>query len=181
MDPELARTFAEAFTAEWKRLAGQQHLVQAQLKRELDAAERKLANLLDAIADGLRGPGLQAKLSAAEAEQQRLRSAINEARPITVRLLPDIGNAYREALSQLRQTLAKGDNPAALETARALIERVTIHAAAKRSTPNIAVEGHLAQMLATAQPDLPLSAAIRAATSAAVEMQQILNTVSDRK
>ncbi|MDB5416471.1 MAG: recombinase family protein [Rubritepida sp.] len=159
MDPELAATFAEEFTSEWKRLEGQQHVVEAQLKRELDAAERKLANLLDAIADGLRSPGLQAKLSAAEAEQQRLRAAMSMAKPMPVRLLPNIGAAYRQTLARLREALAAGDNPSALETARSLIECVVIHPAATGMRPDITVEGHLAHMLTAAQPGLLLEGA----------------------
>lgn len=160
MDPELAKAFAEEFTAEWNRLAGQQHVTEAQLKRELEVAERKLGNLLDAIADGLRSPGLQAKLTAAEAEQQRLRTAMTTARPTPIRLRPDIGAVYREKLARLREALATKDDPVALETARALIGRVTIHPAARRVTPDITVEGHLANMLGIAQPNLSMSAAI---------------------
>ena len=160
MDPVLARAFAEEFTTEWNRLVGQQQVTEAQLKRELEVAERKLGNLLDAIADGLRSPGLQAKLNAAEAEQQRLRTAMASARPSPIRLRPDVGAVYRKKLARLREALATKDDPVALETARALIERVIIHPAAKRAIPDITVEGHLTNMLGIAQSNLTISAAI---------------------
>jgi hypothetical protein len=169
MDPGLAEAFAETFAIEWNRLAGEQGQVQAKLQKELEVTERKLGNMLEAIAEGLRSTGLQAKLSAAEAEAQRLRIAISEAVPPPIRLMPNLGEAYRHKLAHLRESLAAGDSPQALQAARALIARVIIQPGPKGAPLIINVEGHLAQMLAAAQPNLPTSTA-QAIARAADEM-----------
>jgi len=127
MDLELAEAFAAEFTAEWNRLAGQQSIAEGHIRRELEAAQRKLGNLLDAIAEGIRSSGLQAKLSAAEAEVDRLRHLVAISKPTPVRLMPNLGHAYRRTLERLREALNAGNNPEAVEAARALIERVIIH------------------------------------------------------
>ncbi|MDB5376504.1 MAG: putative recombinase, partial [Rubritepida sp.] len=85
------------------------------LRRELQAVERKLSNLLDALAEGLRSSGLQDKISGLEAERDRLTLALEDTRPIQLRLLPNLGQAYRRSVERLRDALAAGDNPAALE------------------------------------------------------------------
>ena len=172
MDPELAEAFAAEFTAEWNRLAGQQVAAEGHARRELDAAERKLGNLLDAIAEGIRGAGLQAKLSAAEAEVDRLRQSLAITKPAPVRLLPNLGHAYRRTLERLREALNAGNNPEAVEAARALIERVVIHLTPRGSPPGISVEGQLAQMLTTAQPDLQPKAAKAFAEAAKLAVKE---------
>ena len=148
MDPDLAEAFAAEFTAEWNRLAGQHAAAEGQALRELEAAERKLCNLLDAVAEGIRGAGLQAKLSAAEADVERLRVSLAEARPTPLRLLPNLGHAYRRTMERLREALNEGNNPEAIEAARALIDRAIIHPKPRgthRGTPaRISVEEHLA-------------------------------------
>ena len=154
MDPALAQKFAETFTAEWNRLAGQQHQVRAQLQRDLDAADRKHANLVEAIAGGLRSSALQTRLSAAEAEKARIETALAKAKPSPIRLMPNLGIAYRQTVETLREKLATGNNTEALKAGRALIDRVVIHPAPRGKPPTISVDGHLAPMLVAAQPNL---------------------------
>jgi site-specific DNA recombinase len=171
MEPELATAFAETFTQEWNRLAGEQGRDADKLRRELQAVERKLSNLLDALAEGLRSSGLQDKITGLEAERDRLTLALQETRPIQLRLLPNLGQAYRRSVDRLRDALAAGDNPAALEAARNLIDRVVIHPGPRGTPPRITVEGQLARMLAAAQPDLPPHAT-HAIAKAAVKEEQ---------
>lgn len=166
MDPVFLEAFAETYAAERNRRAAEQGQVSANLQKQPDAAERKLENLLDAIAGGLRGAGLSAKLAAAKAETERLRMAIAQARPSPVGIMPNLGGAYRQTLARLRECLAAGDNPHALATTRELIRRITVHPTPKGTPPKITVEGHLAQMLAAAQPNLPISAANHIASAA---------------
>jgi hypothetical protein len=127
MEPALAAAFAEAFTAEWNRLAAAAGAQGQQLRRDLAVAERKLANLIDAIADGLRGTGVQSKLANLEAERDRLTLAVRRSTPAPVRLLPNLGESYRRTLARLREGLAGPTaDPEAMAIARQLIERVVI-------------------------------------------------------
>lgn len=157
MDPAVAEAFAETFTEEWNKL---QSSKADALRRELATVERKLANLLDAIAEGLRSPGLQEKLSSLEAERDRLAKTVATTAPSVIRLMPNLGAAYRRNLAQLRERLGgEKQNREALNIARQLIDRVVLHPAPPRQPPGITVEGHLARMLTIAQTDLPDSVA----------------------
>jgi hypothetical protein len=109
-----------------------------------------------------------------------LRIILHGAKPSLVRMRPDIGIAYREILSKLRKSLASDDNPAALDITRSLIERVTIHAAPRKAQPRITVEGHLANMLTTAQPELSLNAAIVASSVVSASLVDTQTDGADR-
>lgn len=160
MEPALAEVFAEEFTAEWNRLAAEVGAQSEQLRRDLAAVERRLDNLIDAIAEGLRSPGLQTKLAGLEAERDRLLFAMQRSKPTPVRLMPNLGTSYRRTLAGLRERLSGQEHdPEAMALARQLIERVVIHPGPPRKPPGFTVEGNLAKMLTTAQPGLPEHAA----------------------
>jgi DNA invertase Pin-like site-specific DNA recombinase len=127
MDPALAEAFVETFTEEWGRLAAEQAGRGEQTRRDLATAERRVANLLDAIAEGLRSPGLQAKLAGLEAERDRLAGEVAALKPSPIRLIPNLGTAYRRVLANLRERLSgeQGDR-AAMTLARQLIAKVVI-------------------------------------------------------
>ncbi len=156
MEPAPAEAFAEEFTAEWNRLAAAAGAQGEYLRRDLAAVERKLTNLIDAIAEGLRSTGVQAKLANLEAERDRLTLAIQRSTPAPVRLLPNLGDSYRRTLAKLRDRLSGPTSDRdAMAIARQLIQRVVIHPGPPRKPPGFSVEGHVASMLTTAQPDLP--------------------------
>jgi site-specific DNA recombinase len=62
MHPDHVATFVTEFTAEWNRLLSETSAHEHTQRRELETVSRKMAGLIDAIADGLRAPGLQQKL-----------------------------------------------------------------------------------------------------------------------
>ena len=96
MDPELAALFAQKFALEWNRLAVEADREKSRLRRELADVEKRLDHLVDAIASGLQSNSLQAKLAELEAEQTRLQQQLLTAPPSAVRLMPNLGQAYRE-------------------------------------------------------------------------------------
>jgi DNA invertase Pin-like site-specific DNA recombinase len=156
MEPALAAAFAEAFTEEWNRLAAEAGSQSEGLRRELAVVERKLANLIDALAEGLRSPGVAAKLAGLEADRDRLTLAIRHSQPTPIRLIPNLGVSYRRVLAGLRERLSgPGGDPEAMAIARQLIERVVIHPSPPRKPPGFTVEGHIARILTAAQPSLP--------------------------
>ncbi|RVT89279.1 recombinase family protein [Rhodovarius crocodyli] len=154
MDPELARAFAEEFSAEWDRLAGQRRHDEARNRRELEAAEKKLGNLIDAIAAGMRSSALQAKLDEAEGEVARLKAASMQGGAAPVRMRPDIGVIYRLTMREIRIALEGPDSAAALELARSLIERAIVYPGNSNAPPTVQVEGILGAMLKIGQPEL---------------------------
>jgi DNA invertase Pin-like site-specific DNA recombinase len=174
MDPELAEAFAEEFTREWNRLAAEGSATEGRVRRELDGVTRKIDGLVDAIANGMRGSSLQAKLSALETDRDRLEQSLAAVKPTKVRLLPNLGALYRRQVGNLRDALAKGEADEAIEAARVLIERVVIHPTPKGRPPGVSMDGRLAAMLTAAQPELSPAAAnaIAAATALAVREGQ---------
>ena len=71
MTPEDTAVFVAEFTAEWNRLQGGIAAEVESKRRELEAIGRKLEGLIEAIADGLRAPGLQALRRGNQGEKAR--------------------------------------------------------------------------------------------------------------
>ena len=81
--------------------------------------------LFDAIADGLRSPGLLAKIEALEAEKARLEAALADPAPSPVRLHPTLSELYREKVTRLRECLADPTiRDEAIGILRGLLEQV---------------------------------------------------------
>jgi site-specific DNA recombinase len=148
--------FVAEFTAEWNRLRAEAEGAVAPRRRELEAVRRKLAGLVEAIADGLRAPGLQGRLDELEGRRAVLEAevAAAEAAPALPRLHPNLSEVYRERVARLRAGLAVGGvgGPEVLEAARALIERVEVHPppAGPGGPPRLELVGELSAMLEAA-------------------------------
>ena len=102
--------------------------------------------MADAIADGLRAPGLQGKLDELDARRVSLEAEIaSGAHPELPRLHPNLSEVYRE---RLREAIAADRSPEFVESVRALIERVEVHPGADgERSARIELVGHLASML----------------------------------
>jgi site-specific DNA recombinase len=97
---------------------------------ELASVSRKLEGLVEAIADGLRAPGLQRRLDELETRKVALEANLAASPPASVRLHPNLAQLYREKVAQLHLALADPATRAeALELTRKLIQRVEVHPA----------------------------------------------------
>jgi DNA invertase Pin-like site-specific DNA recombinase len=153
MRPELVAEFVSTFTAEWNSLRAEASAGLGAKRRELDSVERKLAGLIEAIADGLRASGLQGRLDDLEARRQALQAEIRaiEIGSEMPRLHANLAEVYRDRVTHLREAFEAGGGPEVLEAARVLIDRVEVHAPAEPGAePRIELIGHLAAMLRTA-------------------------------
>ena len=87
----------------------------------------KLSGLYDAIADGLRGSGLQEKLDALEAEKLDITLSLKTPKSATVSLHPALAELYQQKLGNLAEVL---QNPKMRDQAiihiRELIDRVDV-------------------------------------------------------
>jgi site-specific DNA recombinase len=154
MRPELVAEFVAEFTDEWNRLRAEAEGGLAPKRRELEAVRRKLAGLVEAIADGLRAPGLQGRLDELEGRRAALEGEVAAAAraPARPRLHPNLAEVYRERVARLRTGLAAGGDhggPEVLEAARALIARVEVHPPADGpgGRPRLELVGELSAML----------------------------------
>ena len=112
--------------------------------------DKKLANLVDAIADGIRMPGLQQKLNELEARRATLLEDVGTKVPALPALHPKLGEVYRREIEALHKAIQADDATETREAARALIDHVIIHPSEDGGPPGIELIGNLAARLRTA-------------------------------
>ncbi len=127
MEPRLAQAFAEAFQQEWNRLAAADAAAHADRRGELPQVERRIAHVVEALADGTGSSrALRAKLAELEAQRDELEAAAAAQPARQLRLHPDVGQVYRERVHRMHETITGGRCPEAVEAARALVDRVIV-------------------------------------------------------
>jgi site-specific DNA recombinase len=130
--PELVKEFIAEFHREVNRLSRDREVDLGLQRRELDDVNRKLRGLIEAIAEGLRAPGLQAKLDELEQRKTALEAELAAAPPPPPRLHPNLAEIYRRKVADLQTALADLQaRTEALEILRGLIDRVVLHPADK--------------------------------------------------
>jgi site-specific DNA recombinase len=130
MAPELVAAFIDEVHRELNRQRQGAELQRSSAAAELASVSRKLEGLVEAIADGLRAPGLQRRLDDLESRKADLEASLGAPPPASVRLHPNLAQLYREKVAQLHLALADPAMRAeALELIRKLIERVEVHPA----------------------------------------------------
>jgi site-specific DNA recombinase len=125
MQPEAVQAFVLAYTEEINASHRSAEIDRARQRKERAALGAKLDGLYDAIAEGLRTPGLLAKVEALEAEKARLEAAEADPAPSPVRLHPNLAELYRRKVTALRGALTDpGIHDEAVGILRGLIEQV---------------------------------------------------------
>jgi site-specific DNA recombinase len=127
MAPELVEEFIRAFQKEINLQRREDDALRDAQRRELADVRRKLDGLIEAIADGLRAPGLQQRLDELEARRTDIDESLAASPTTPVRLHPNLAQVYRRQVEQLHQAL---DHPEirdeAVQVLRGLIEHVLI-------------------------------------------------------
>ncbi len=127
MTPELVQEFIGAFHQELNQSRQARELDYQGKAQELRAISGKLEGLYDAIAGGLRTPGLQAKLLQLEAEKGVLEAAVAQGKPIAPRLHPCLAEVYRDMVANLHAALSEPEaRTEAAEILRGLVERINV-------------------------------------------------------
>ena len=130
MAPDLVAEFIDEFHREVNRQRQGAELERTAAESELIAVTRKLNGLIDAIAEGLRAPGLQQRLDDLEARRTELEARLADPAPSPVRLHPNLAQLYRDKVASLHSALGDPElRTEALELIRGLIERVELHPA----------------------------------------------------
>ncbi|MEO3476018.1 recombinase family protein, partial [Roseomonas sp. CAU 1739] len=151
MRPDLVAAFCTEFIAEWNRMAAEASSGIDVRRRELKVIERKIENILEAIADGLKASGIQQKLSELEARRNELHEASAEASTAPPALHPNLAQTYAERVAELRRGIDAGQGQDVLEAARALIDKVIVTPGDDPDDPpGIELVGQLMAMLKAA-------------------------------
>ena len=105
MAPELVEEFVRAFQKEVNSQRREQDLVVHATKRELAEVTRKLNGLIDAIAEGLRTPGLKKRLEELEFWRVELEQEMTSASAPPVRFHPNLAQVYRRKVERFQHAL----------------------------------------------------------------------------
>ncbi len=127
MQPDLVKEFVAAFHEEVNRDRRDQESVLGVHRRELTGVTSKLEGLVNAIADGLRTPGLLRTLETLEARKVALEREIEAAPPPAPRIHPNVAELYRRKVESLHEALnSKDTKTEATEILRGLIEAINV-------------------------------------------------------
>ena len=128
MQPAAVEAFIAAYHQEINSGRDAEAAQRRATERQLRQVTGKLDGLYDAIADGLRSPGLMARLEALEAEKENLEQELAAPAPLNLRLHPGLRTIYRAKVEQLAVELQiPAIRDEALGLLRSLIDRVVLH------------------------------------------------------
>ena len=127
MQPELVEEFIREFHAEVNKHRRDMEQAHEAKRREYDDVARRVDGLYEAIADGLRTPGLKGKLEKLEARMAELETEIAQNPPPTPQLHPNLAEIYHRKVAHLHEALNGPDTRTeAGEILRTLIEVINV-------------------------------------------------------
>lgn len=157
MQPEAVARFVADYTAAANAERASESSARGRLERERSEVVRRVDGLYDAIADGIRTPGLKAKLEELEKQRAELDAQLAAPPPTPVRLHPNLSAIYRRKVEELSRTLSDPQiRPMALDAIRSLIKSATI--TTHDGHTRIALDGAITALVGLAQPEGVLSA-----------------------
>jgi site-specific DNA recombinase len=146
MAPELVEEFVRAFQKEVNNQRREDDLLREANQRELAEVSRKLNGLIDAIAEGLRAPGLQKRLEELELRRTELEQEIGSASTPPVRLHPNLALTYRRKVERLEHALNDPEiRDEAIQVLRGLLESVVV--TPSETGFDVEIVGEIAQMI----------------------------------
>jgi site-specific DNA recombinase len=154
MAPELVEEFIRAFHEELNRQRVSDEVRCKEDVHELGRVSKTLRGLYDAIADGLRTPGLQQELLLLEGRQVALKKALEDVPPPAPRFHPRLADHYRELVGDLH--LALNDPEARTEAAeilRTLVTRIEVSTEATGTV--VTVTGDIVKLLTAPGGQVP--------------------------
>ena len=147
--PEYVEEFISAFHVELNRQRLDTEVTAGLKRKQLEEVNRRLNGLIEAIADGLRGPRLQAALDQLEDDRAALEKQLNATPPPLPRLHPRLAEIYRDKVATLHTALADPEErDEALQILRGLIERVVVSPSKNDRSFEIELVGEIANMVA---------------------------------
>jgi hypothetical protein len=127
MQPDAVKAFIAAYHHEINAARDEEAIVRGRIERDLRVVSRTLEGMYDAVADGLRTPGLLAKIEDLERRKAELEMQFEAPAPSPVQLHPNLADLYRQkttALCEARTDPLIRDE--AITILRSLIEEVRL-------------------------------------------------------
>lgn len=157
MAPDLVHAFAQAYTEELNKARKSAAAHRAQMESDLAKTERQIANLVEAITEGMFHASMKEKMSSLEAHKADLEAQLSGTPdPDPILLHPRLADVYARKITNLIDTL---NDPflrsEATEILRSLIDKVVLHADADEPNNHaIELHGALAGILSLCSGDL---------------------------
>lgn len=152
--PDVVEAYLEEYREEHGRQARAAAKERGQLERRLAEAERKVANLVAALADGGNEfPEIRAALTSAKAEAAEAQRQLADLAALpTIALHPGLAQQYRQAIEQLDAELAdENTRREAAPRLRKLIARIIVTPSEGSRGVNLEVIRHIDEVLALAE------------------------------
>ncbi|WP_346429880.1 recombinase family protein [Rhodopseudomonas sp. BAL398] len=149
MAPEVAAEAMRAYAEETNRLNRERRSNGDAWQVELAKIEKQIAQIVEAIADGMYHPSMKEKMTKLEARKAELAALLADAPENKPDLLPTASTIYAKKVAKLTQAL---NRPAvrqeAAEALRMLIEKIVLTPGQKRGEIDATLYGELGQILA---------------------------------
>ena len=160
MPPTLVTAFVEAHQTAWRDLTREATLTARAAPTAIAAIDRKIANLVDAIADGTPSAPLRTRIATLQAERATLQRT-TKTTPHAIPDLPDnLAARYRDEINHLIAALEDRTNLEVLDLTRRLIDRVIVTPPeTDDDPPKIELIGDLGALLKAAIKPNPTQAA----------------------
>ena len=127
MEPQLCAVFCEAFTEQMNKLRREHDAATDHFRRELSATQKKLSQMVDAIADGAPVAPIRDKMHSLEARRLELEEMLKEVEGAPPLLHPNMAHMYQEQVGKLIETLNTTEHRAeATEVVRSLIDKIVL-------------------------------------------------------
>nr|WP_281396722.1 hypothetical protein [Roseospira visakhapatnamensis] len=148
MAPDLVEDFCVTFREHMEAQRVQAQANRKTVEADLEKAERKIASLIDAIAEGFRSPDLQTRLDTLSAHRDDLRAKLSAAPPALPPFTVDLATLYRQQVGRLHATLQDPKTrQEAVEHLRTLIEEVRVGPPLDRGGREVELIGEIASMI----------------------------------
>ena len=120
-----------------------------QLNIRCSKVEKQIAQIVEAIADGMYHPSMKEKMTALESRKAELAALLADAPEDKPDLLPTASTIYAKKVAKLAQALNRpAERQEAAEALRMLIEKIVLTPGPKRGEIDATLYGELGQILA---------------------------------
>ncbi len=148
MAPEIVEDAMRAYAEETNRLNRERRSNGDSWKAELMKVEKQIAQIVEAIADGMYHPSMKEKMTGLEARREELTALLADAPADTPDILPSASAIYAKKVVALTKALnRKEERQEASQDLRALIEKIVLTPGPKRGEIYAALHGDLATIL----------------------------------
>lgn len=148
MAPEIVEDAMRAYAEETNRLNRERRSNGDSWKAELVKVEKQIAQIVEAIADGMYHPSMKEKMTGLEARKEELTALLADAPADTPDVLPSASAIYAKKVVALTKALnRKEERQEASQDLRALIEKIVLTPGPERGELYATLHGELRTIL----------------------------------